>query len=388
MSNRLGRWLAGITALLGVTLLLMIVANPSAAPSGGAAPPSPMSSPYETASGSAASARPTEVAALASPSGGSDPTAQPAASSTAQPASQPTAAPTARPTQPPTPAPTQVPPPAPTQVPAACPLFPASNVWNREVGSLPVAANSATLIASIGLDAGLHPDFSATGYGIPFNLVSPSTPRSAVSFQYAGESDTGPYPIPSNPLIEGGSDRHLLMWDQAGCSLYELFAASRNGSSWTAGSGAIWNLGSNALRQDGWTSADAAGLPILPGLVRYDEVAAGAIRHALRFTAPQTRSAHVYPARHDAGAGSSSALPPMGLRVRLKASVDISGFGPQSRVLLTALKAYGMLLADNGSSWFVTGAPDPRWDDDELHDLNQLTGADFEVVDTSGLVNP
>jgi len=288
--------------------------------------------------------------------------------------SEPTAAPTA----------------ASTPAPAAgpCPLFPATNVWNRDIAALPVRADSATLIASIGLDRGLHPDFSATGDGIPINVVSPDTPRSAVTFQYADESDAGPYPIPATPLIEGGSDRHLLMWDRTGCMLYELFAAVRGGSGWTAGSGAIWNLRSNALRPDGWTSADAAGLPILPGLVRYDEVAAGAINHALRFTAPRTRTEHIYPARHDAGESASSALPPMGLRVRLKASVDISGFGPQARVLLTALKRYGMILADNGSPWYVTGAPDPHWNDDELHDLHQLTGADFEAVDTSGLVNP
>jgi hypothetical protein len=261
-------------------------------------------------------------------------------------------------------------------------------VWDREISALPVRADSATLIASIGLTSGLHPDFSATGYGIPINVVSSATTRSAVSFQYADESDAGPYPIPANPLIEGGSDRHLLMWDTTGCMLYELFAAARNGSSWSAGSGAIWDLRSNALRPDGWTSADAAGLPILPGLVRWDEVAAGAINHALRFTAPHTRAEHIYPARHDAGESGSASLPPMGLRVRLKADVDISGFRPQARVLLTALKRYGMILADNGSPWYVTGAPDPHWNDDELYDLHQITGADFEVVDTSGLVNP
>jgi hypothetical protein len=248
-----------------------------------------------------------------------------------------------------------------------------------------VAANSATLVASIGLDAYLHPDFSATGFGIPINVVGPTTPRATVTFQYAGESDPGPYPIPSAPLIEGGSDRHMLLWDKTDCRLYELFAASKSSGSWSAGSGATWDLRSNALRPDGWTSADAAGLPILPGLVRYDEVAKGAILHAIRFTAPSTRTAHIYPARHDAGESSSAALPPMGLRVRLKASVDISGFGPQTRVILVALQRYGMMLADNGSPWYITGAPDPRWDDDELHDLHQLTGADFEVVDTSGL---
>lgn len=301
-------------------------------------------------------------------------------------------------TPPPTPAPTTVPTavatPGATPVPtlastpgpvAPCPVFPPSNVWNRDISTLPVAANSATLISSIGLGAKLHPDFSATGYGIPINVVGPSTPRVSVGFQYADESDPGPYPIPANPLIEGGSDRHILLWDKTACMLYELYAAAKSGGSWHAGSGAIWDLRSNALRPDGWTSADAAGLPILPGLVRYSEVAAGAIRHALRFTAPDTRTSHMYPARHDAGASGSTALPPMGTHVRLKASVDISGFGPQSRVLLDALKRYGMILADNGSPWYVTGAPDPRWNDDELHALGQLSGSDFEVVDTSSL---
>ena len=279
-------------------------------------------------------------------------------------------------------APTAVPPPAPV---AACAIFPSSNPWNRDISGFPVAANSATLIGSIGLDASLHPDFSATGYGIPINVVGPSTPLTSVSFGYADESDPGPYPIPAAPLIEGGSDRHILLWDTSACRLYELFAAVKGGGGWSAGSGAIWDLRSNALRPDGWTSADAAGLPILPGLVRYGEVARGAILHAIRFTAPHTRTAHIYPARHDAGESGSSALPPMGLRVRLKASVDISGFGPQARVILTALKRYGMMLADNGSPWYITGAPDPHWNDDELHALHELTGADFEVVDTSGL---
>jgi hypothetical protein len=399
MSNPLGRWLAGITALLAVTLVLMMLAYPSATPST-AAQRSPTPVPGSAAPRSTPSPDATAVAALVSPAVSIDPTAvptaipagqatpPPTAALTALPAAHPTPNPAPKKTAAPTPVPTAKPPPAPTPVPAPCPLFPASNVWNRDISGLPVATNSATLIASIGLNAGLHPDFSAGGYGIPYNVVSPSTPRSSVSFQWAGESDAGPYPIPANPLIEGGSDRHLLMWDKTECKLYELYAATRNGSSWSAGSGAIWNVRSNALRHDGWTSADAAGLPILPGLVRYDEVAAGAILHALRFTAPHARSAHIYPARHHAGEGNSASLPPMGLRVRLKASVNINGFGPQARVLLTALKRYGMILADNGSPWYVTGAPDSHWDDDQLHDLHQLTGADFEVVDTTGLVNP
>jgi hypothetical protein len=250
---------------------------------------------------------------------------------------------------------------------------------------LPVRVDSTTLVTSIGLTSYLHPDFSSTGYGIPINKVNLSTPRSAVTFQYADESDPGPYPIPANPKIEGGSDRHMILWDTQGCHLYEIYDAVLSGGRWSGGSGAIWDLRSNALRPAGWTSADAAGLPILPGLVRYDEVAAGAIRHALRFTAPHTRTAYIFPARHQAGQSSSAALPPMGLRVRLKASVDISGFGPQARIILTALKRYGMLLADNGSPWYVTGAPDARWNDDELHALQTLHGSDFEAVDTSGL---
>ena len=269
-----------------------------------------------------------------------------------------------------------------------CDLFPATNVWNRKVDALPVAANSATLIGTIGAGENLHPDFGEyLGYGIPINVVNASTPRRTVSFEYADESDPGPYPIPASPRIEGGSDRHLLMWEIETCTLYELFAAELTGSGWQAGSGAIWNLESNALRPDGWTSADAAGLPILPGLVRYEEVAAGAIEHAIRFTAPVTRDAHIYPARHHAGAGSSVSLPPMGLRVRLKASFDISGFGPQAQVILTAMKEYGMILADNGSPWFFTGSSDTRWDDDQLNELKSLRGSDFEVVDTSGFVN-
>jgi hypothetical protein len=247
------------------------------------------------------------------------------------------------------------------------------------------------MINGIGLTSYLHPDFSSTawngglGYGIPYNVVNGSTPKYTVSFEYDDESDPGAYPIPSSPKFEGGSDAHLLSWDTESCYLYEIFAASKSGGQWFGGSGAIWNLRSNALRPDGWTSADAAGLPILPGLVRWPEVAAGAINHALRFTAPKTCSNHVYPARHDAGSYSCSTYPPMGLRVRLKASVDISGFGPQAQVILLALKRYGMLLADNGSPWYLTGAPDSHWDDDQLHDFHTLHGSDFEVVDTSSL---
>src|SRR3954452_5592083 len=271
-----------------------------------------------------------------------------------------------------------------------CYIFPADNVWNMRVDKLPVAANSSTLVASIGLNSYLHPDFSSYaggGYGIPFNVVGSGVSKKRVRFQYASESDVGPYPIPRRPRIEDGSDRHILIVQRDECRLYELFAARKTSTGWKAGFGAIWDLSSNALRPAGWTSADAAGLPILPGLARYDEVAAGAILHALRFTTEVTRNAYISPARHFASDSSSASRPPMGLRVRLKATVDVSRFGPQSRVLLVALQRYGMILADNGSPWYVTGAPAAGWDDDDLHQLQQLHGSDFEVVDTSSLRN-
>ena len=273
----------------------------------------------------------------------------------------------------------------PPTVPGArsCPIFPANNPWNERVDRLPVAPDSAAMIQAIGLDAPVHPDFgSFSGYGIPYTVVGHSTAKVHVSFDYADESDRGPYPLPAHPHIEAGGDRHVLLVDRDSCKLYELYDASRTGTSWHAGSGAIWNLRSNHLRPNGWTSADAAGLPILPGLVRYDEVAAGVIAHALRFTASKTSNSHIWPARHDAG-DSDPSLPPMGLRVRLKASVDISHFGKQARVVLQALKTYGMILADNGSPWYISGASNPHFNDDDLHALGKITGADFEVVDAS-----
>jgi hypothetical protein len=276
-------------------------------------------------------------------------------------------------------------------------VFPASNAWNQSVDALPVAADSARLVQSIGLTAGMHADFGSGLYegrpiGIPFDAVSHATPRSRVSFDYADESDRVRYPIPKTVHIEGGrssdGDRHALLLDRDACKLYELYALYPRGGGWHAGSGAVWNLRSNALRPAGWTSADAAGLPIFPGLARYDEVARGVIDHALRFTAPRTRKAYVYPARHYASSSDDPSLPPMGLRVRLKADVDISGFPRQARVVLQALKTYGMILADNGSSWYVSGAPNPKWSNDDLHSLGRITGADFEVVDTSSLPHP
>jgi hypothetical protein len=269
-----------------------------------------------------------------------------------------------------------------------CPLFPASNVWNKRVDDLPVAGNSKRLIRTIGRDKPLHPDFGEyLGYGIPYNVVDASTPRRQVEFLYDDESDHVAYPIPKDPQIEGGSDRHLLMWDTQGCMLYELFNARKRWDGWRAGSGAVWDLTSNRLRPNGWTSADAAGLPILPGLVRYEEIQSGAIRHAIRFTAPLTRNRHIHPARHHAGSGSASYLPPMGLRVRLKGWYDISGFSPRVRIILKAMKRYGMILADNGSPWYFSGTSDVRWSDEELNELKSLRGRDFLVVDTSGLRN-
>lgn len=269
-----------------------------------------------------------------------------------------------------------------------CTIFPATNVWNQDISRLPVAANSARLIASIGLNKPLHPDFGSNpAYGIPYTVVGSSQKRSAVRFTYADESDLGPYPIPPHPRIEAGSDHHLLLVDRDACRLYELYALAHTASGWTAGSGAIWNLGSNALRPDSWTSADAAGLPILPGLTRYEEVAAGLIAHALRITVPRTRRAHIYPARHDAGESDDPALPSMGLRLRLKASVNLQGFSPGDRVILTCLQHYGVIVADNGSPWFISGVSDPRWNDDDLRRLARISGANFEVVDTGTLHN-
>jgi hypothetical protein len=280
---------------------------------------------------------------------------------------------------------------------AGCTVFPASNAWNQRVDKLPVAANSAQLIASIG-SSGVHADFGNGLYdgsyiGIPYVVVhGKTTPKSRVTFDYADESDKGPYPIPNHVPIEGQpahgneGDRHALIVDRDACRLYELYALRRAGGHWAAGSGAIWNLRSNALRPAGWTSADAAGLPILPGLARWDEDAStGAIRHALRFTVERTRRAYVYPARHYASSSTDASLPPMGLRVRLKAGVDISKLPPQARIVAQAMKTYGMILADNGSNWYVSGAPSPKWSNDQLHALGALTGSDFEVVDTTRL---
>ena len=276
----------------------------------------------------------------------------------------------------------------------ACPLFPADNAWNRRVDTLPVAAGSGATVAAIGSAKTMHADFGSGLWdggpiGIPVTIVGKAQRKSAVAFEYADESDRGPYPIPPGVRIEGGAgsdgDRHALIVDRDACRLYELYGLRRSGGRWTAGSGAIWNLRSNRLRPAGWTSADAAGLPILPGLARYDEVARGRIGHALRFTVSRTQRAYVWPARHYASSLTDPALPAMGARLRLKRDFDISGFPRQARVVLQALKEYGMIVADNGSDWYVSGAPDPRWSNDDLHKLGRVSGSAFEVVDASSL---
>lgn len=276
-----------------------------------------------------------------------------------------------------------------------CPVLPASSIWNTPVDHLPVHPDSAAYIDSIGANQTLHPDFGSgtwLGYpiGIPYNIVTNSQAAVSVAFQYASESDAGPYPIPPNPKIEGNpnsGDRHILIVNRDTCMLYELFAAWHDTNGWHAGSGAIYDLNSNALRPAGWTSADAAGLAILPGLARYEEVAAGEITHALRFTIQDTRKAYVWPARHHASSLTGVKYPPMGQRFRLKADYNISGFSAQTQVILRALKKYGMIVADNGSDWYISGAPDPGWDDDQLvPELAQVPGSAFEAVDGASLM--
>jgi len=279
-----------------------------------------------------------------------------------------------------------------------CRLFPLDNIWNTSVADAPVDLRSDDYVQSIGVGDPMHPDFGAGLWeggpiGIPFTEAGSATPRVSIAFDFADESDPGPYPIPPEAPIEGGADsdgdRHILILETDECRLYELYDARPGRDSWTAGSGAIFDLRSNGLRPAGWTSADAAGLPILPGLVRYDEVAAGEIRHALRFTAPRTQRAYVWPARHFASDLTDSAFPPMGQRFRLRSDFDTASFSPEVQVILRALQVYGMMLADNGSPWFLSGVPDDRWDNDTLRELNRVQGRDFEAVDVGGmLVDP
>ncbi len=282
--------------------------------------------------------------------------------------------------------------------------FPADNAWNADISAAPVDPNSAALIASIGLGTGLHPDFGAGLHngepiGIPYVVVAGNQARVPMRWtDYGDESDPGPYPVPADAPIEGGAasngDRHVLVIDRDNNRLYELYRAfPQGGGAWDAACGAIFHLDSNTVRpggEPGWTSADAAGLPIFPGLARYEEAALGpgSIRHALRFTVARSRRAYVPPATHWASSATSADLPPMGMRVRLKASFVIpAGFSAESRALLTAMKTHGMILADNGSNWYVSGAPDSRWNNSRLNsELGQVSGSDFEVVRMVGLV--
>jgi len=275
-----------------------------------------------------------------------------------------------------------------------CPILPADNIWNTPVDTVPVLSNSASMVTTIGASRGFHADFGAGMWdggpiGIPFVTVPGTQPKYPASFFYADESDPGPYAVPLDAPIEGGvnstGDRHAIAIDTDACRLYELYRAFPGASAWSADSGAIYDLQSNALRTATWTSADAAGLPILPGLVMYDEVASGEIRHAIRFTAPQTRRAYVWPARHYASSLTGTQYPRMGERFRLKASFDVTSYPADVQVILRAMKKYGIILADNGSAWYLSGAPDARWNDDHLHTLGQLLGSNFEAVDATVL---
>ena len=270
-------------------------------------------------------------------------------------------------------------------------VFPPDNPWNQDISRAPVDPNSNQIIATVGREVQLHPDFGTlymgAPNGIPYIVVSGSQPMVPINLtSFASESDHGPYPVPRNAPIEGGAtsdgDRHVLVVDKDNWKLYELFRAFPNADgSWRAASGAIFDLKSNALRPDGWTSSDAAGLPIFPGLVRYDEVfEQREIKQALRFTVKKTRRAYVYPARHYASSETSPFLPPMGMRVRLKATFDMTQFSPANRVILRALQKYGMIVADNGGPWFLSGAPDMRWSNEDLSKLKIVTAGDFEVV--------
>ena len=283
---------------------------------------------------------------------------------------------------------------------SGCPVFPADNVWHSDISKLPVHQRSAAWMASMdSASTDLHPDFGSSGepmpYGIPYTVVGSAHADVPVDFTYADESDPGPYPFGTDTPIEGGSDRHAIMIDRDACTLYELFDAeyapgggstAGSGASWTAGSGAIFDLASNAMRPAGWTSADAAGLPIFAGLVRLDEVKAGVVDHAIRMTAQQTDKSYVWPARHHAGAANNKNLPPMGARFRLKAGFSTSGFRSDTKTILAAMKKYGMILADNGSDWYFTGAASDDWSNDMLDELKSIPASAFEAVDASSLM--
>jgi hypothetical protein len=321
---------------------------------------------------SAADSQPTtDAPADPSPTGAADPSAGP--TSTAQPGPSPTGAPK----------------------PGSCPIFPADNVWHADVSRLPVHPRSAAYVTSIGPSRPVHPDFGSglldgKPWGIPVTTIRAGQPRVPVSFDVPEESDPGPYPVPRDALVEGGpngdGDRHVIVYDPAGCRAYEMHDAHPSGGGWHAYSGAVFDLRSNRMRPLSWTSADAAGLSILAGLVRYDEVAAGHVDHAIRMTVQVSQRAYVWPGSHRASSHTDANLPPMGLRLRLKAGVDVSRMPPQARVVAEALKRYGAIVADNGSPWFFSGTQDSRWSNDQLDALKRLHGSDFEVVDSSGLM--
>lgn len=273
-----------------------------------------------------------------------------------------------------------------------CPIFPANNPLNEEIANAPVNPNSANYIASIGLSGHLHPDFGTNRhYGIPYKVVGKHQAKVPITFtEFGEESDPGPYPIPAKAPVEGAGeegDRHVLVLQKGTCRLYELYSARRHGAGWEAGSGAVFNLRSNALRPEGWTSADAAGLPIFPLLVRYPEVQAGQIDHALRMTVQQTQRGYIHPATHFASSSSNPNLPPMGLRVRLKASFSLAGYDGESLIILTALKRFGLIVADNGSPWYITGAPDHHWNDANLEQLKSVPGSAFEAVESGPILH-
>jgi hypothetical protein len=275
-----------------------------------------------------------------------------------------------------------------------CPVFPADNPWHEKVTNLPVSPLSSAYIASIGANLDLHPDFGSNlSYGIPYAVVPANQPEVPIHFTaYGDQSDPGPYPIPPNAPIEGGAsstgDRHVLVVQAGVCKLYELYDAYPNADgSWNAASGAVFNLRSNKLRPDGWTSADAAGLPIFAGLVRYREIRRGYINHAIRVTVPETQAGFIHPATHFASSSTNPDLPPMGLRLRLEASFDISGYPRTARIILQAMKTYGLIVADNGSPWFFQGATDPRWNDAALDTLKNVPGSAFQVVETGPILS-
>jgi hypothetical protein len=275
-----------------------------------------------------------------------------------------------------------------------CRVFPATSPWHEDVSSLPVSPLSAQYIAAIGANLDLHPDFGhERSYGIPYAVVPADQPKVPIHFTaYGDQSDPGPYPIPPGAPVEGGhnasGDRHVLVLQRGSCMLYELYDAHPNpNGSWDAGSGAVFNLRSTKLRPDGWTSADAAGLSIFAGLIRYDEIKRGYIDHAIRFTAPVTQAGFIHPATHFASSSSNPDLPPMGLRLRLEASYPIASFPRTDRIILQAMKTYGLILADNGSPWFFQGATDPRWNDSVLDALKSVPGSAFQVVQTGPILH-